>query len=172
MKIAKAHFPIAAATALALSLLGCQTAQRPASTALPAQATAPALVHAAPQLAPAPPAQVSQSAPQPPEAKPDLSADLIAQVEKEFQAGQDNYNNGHLEAAKQNFDNAFNLLMSSPLDLRSDDRLQKEFDRVVDGVNGLELQALQEGDGFNEPQSEPAPIDEANDITYPVDPNI
>ena len=93
-------------------------------------------------------------------------------MEKEFQAGQDNYHNGHLEAAKQNFDNAFNLLMASPLDLRSDDRLQKEFDRVVDGVNGLELQALQEGDGFNEPRSEPAPIDEANDITYPVDPNI
>ena len=171
MKIAKAHFPIAAAIALLLGLTACQTAQRPSSL-LPPQASAPALVQAAPQLAPASPAQVSQSAPQPPAAKPDPAADLIAEVEKEFQAGQDNYNNGHLEAAKQNFDNAFNLLMSSPLDLRSDDRLQKEFDRVVDGVNGLELQALQEGDGFNEPQSEPAPIDEANDITYPVDPKI
>jgi membrane-bound lytic murein transglycosylase D len=33
---------------------------------------------------------------------------------------------------------------------------------------------LKQGDGFNEPRSEPAPIDEANDITFtfPVDPNV
>ena len=34
------------------------------------------------------------------------------------------------------------------------------------------MAALQQGDGFTEPRSEPAPIDEANDITFPVDPNI
>ena len=32
--------------------------------------------------------------------------------------------------------------------------------------------ALRQGDGFTEQRSEPAPIDEANDITFPVDPNI
>ena len=170
MKIAKAHRPIVLAAALLLALTACQTAQRPAAS-LPKQATAPAVAQVVPQPAAASPAQNSP-APPPPEVKTDQAADLIAAVEKVFQTGQDNYHNGHLEAAKQNFDDAFNLLMSSPLDLRSDDRLQKEFDRVVDGVNGLELQALQEGDGFNEPESEPAPIDEANDITYPVDPNI
>src|SRR5208337_3625455 len=172
MTIAKAHFPIAAATALLLSLTACQTVQRPASSLLPAQATAPVITHAPPQPTAVPPMQVAQPDPKQPETKADPAGELIEQVEKEFQTGQDNYHNGHLEAAKQNFDNAFNLLMSSPLDLRSDDRLQKEFDRVVDGVNGLELQALQEGDGFNEPQSEPAPIDETSDVTYPVDPGI
>ena len=34
------------------------------------------------------------------------------------------------------------------------------------------MQALQEGDGFTEQKSEPAPIDEANEITFPVDPSI
>ena len=94
------------------------------------------------------------------------------QVEKEYQIGQDNYKAGHLEAAKENFDRAFNLLLGSSLDVRADQRLQQEFDRVLDGVNGLELQALQEGDGFTEQKSEPAPIDEANEVTYPVDPNL
>ncbi|PYX91254.1 MAG: hypothetical protein DMG71_20645 [Acidobacteria bacterium] len=75
---------------------------------------------------------------------------LVNQVEKEYQAGQDNYNAGHLEAAKQNFDRAFNLLLGSNLDIRSDARLQSEFDKILDGVNGLELMALQEGDGFAE----------------------
>ena len=97
---------------------------------------------------------------------------MIAQVENEYQVGQDNYKAGHLEAAKENFDRAFNLLLGSSLDLRSDERLEQEFDRVLDGINGSELQALQEGDGFTEQKSEPAPIDEANEVTFPVDPNL
>ena len=99
-------------------------------------------------------------------------ADLIARVEKEYSAGQANYAAGHMEAAKQNFDNAFNMLVAGPIDLKSDERLEREFEKLLDGVNGLELAALQEGDGFTEQKSEPAPIDEANDVTFPVDPNI
>jgi membrane-bound lytic murein transglycosylase D len=105
-------------------------------------------------------------------AKTDPVVDLIAQVEKEYQTGEDNYRAGHLEAAKQDFDRAFNLLLESPVEIRSDERLQTEFDRLLDGVNGLELEALQQGDGFTEQKSEPAPIDEANEVTYPVDPSI
>jgi len=97
---------------------------------------------------------------------------LIEQVEKLYKIGQDNYHAGHLEAAKQNFDDAFNLLLGSNLDVTTDERLQHELDKVLEGVNSLELQALQEGDGFNEQKSEPAPIDEANSVTFPVDPNI
>jgi len=103
---------------------------------------------------------------------PDPVADLIAQVEKEYQAGQDNYRAGHLETAKQNFDRAFNTLLGSNLDIRSDQRLEQELDRILEGINGFELQALQEGDGFTEQKSEPAPIDEANEVTFPVDANV
>jgi membrane-bound lytic murein transglycosylase D len=106
----------------------------------------------------------------------DPVGDLIARVEKEYQSGQDNYRAGHLEAAKQNFDSAFNQLLGSGFDLRSDlqsdDRLQRELDRILDGINSLELAALQQGDGFAEQKSEPAPIDEANELTPTVDQNI
>ena len=34
------------------------------------------------------------------------------------------------------------------------------------------MAALRQGDGFSEQRSEPAPIDEANDVTFPVDPNV
>lgn len=172
MKIAKLDLLIVAVVALVLGTTACQTAQRPTAL-LPAQATAPALSRAAaatPQPSadpdPAEPAQKQT------ETKSDPVADLIAQVEKEYQAGQDNYNAGHLEAAKQNFDHAFNLLLGSPVDIHSDERLQSEFDRVLDGVNGLEFEALQEGDGFSEQKSEPAPIDEANELTPPVDAGV
>jgi membrane-bound lytic murein transglycosylase D len=102
----------------------------------------------------------------------DPVADLIARVEKEYLAGQENYRAGHLEAAKQDFDSAFNQLLGSGFDLQSDDRLEAELNRILDGTNDLELAALQQGDGFSEQPSEPAPIDEANEATPAVDQNV
>jgi membrane-bound lytic murein transglycosylase D len=173
MRIQRLYLRIAAVVALVLGSTACQTAQRPATLLPSGKSTAPALsptptpaaqANATPKIVPATPASN--------QAKPDPVVELIAQVEKEYKIGQENYAAGHLEAAKENFDRAFNLLLGSSLDVRADERLQQEFDRVLDGVNGLELQALQEGDGFTQQKSEPAPIDEANEVTYPVDPNL
>ena len=142
----------------------------------PPQAQAPALVAASTppdphQQKPAA-AEPQSKAPVPSALQVDPIGDLIARVEKEYQSGQDNYRAGHLEAAKQNFDSAFNQLLGSGFDLRSDDHLQRELDRILDGINGLELAALQQGDGFAEQKSEPAPIDEANELTPTVDENV
>jgi membrane-bound lytic murein transglycosylase D len=159
---------------LVLAGVACQTAQRPASLLPAKQANPPSIAAdpapAQPSVAADPkPVATASPAPQP---DADPAAELIAQVEQEYQTGVNNYQAGHVEAAKQNFDQAFNLLLESPLDIRSDQRLQDEFDHLLDRVNGLELEALQQGDGFTEQQSEPAPIDEANEVTYPVDPSI
>jgi membrane-bound lytic murein transglycosylase D len=164
-------------SALLAATLACQSAQK-TSFMPPAQAQAPALIAAnSPpdphQQKPAGSAAAPQSKPQVPQAlEVDPVADLIARVEKEYQSGQDNYRAGHLEAAKQNFDSAFNQLLGSGFDLRSDDRLEPELDRILEGINGLELAALQQGDGFAEQKSEPAPIDEANELTPAVDQNV
>jgi membrane-bound lytic murein transglycosylase D len=157
--------------------LACNSAQK-TSFMPPAQAQAPSLIAASSppdphQQKPAGSAAQPQSKAQVPQALAvDPVADLIARVEKEYQSGQDNYRAGHLEAAKQNFDSAFNQLLGSGFDLHSDDRLEPELDRILDGINGLELAALQQGDGFAEQKSEPAPIDEANELTPAVDQNV
>ena len=149
---------------------GCEPSQ-PKNTAakVPAQATAPTATQSGSQpadpQAPAAPAAVAPASSDPVDA-------LIARADKLYQAGQTEYQNGHLEAARQSFDQAFNVLLSSGLDLRDNPRLEKEFDKIVDGVRDLEQVALREGDGFTEQRFEPAPIDEANDITFPVDPTV
>jgi len=161
---------------LALVSTGCQTAQRPAPLLPNRQASAPPLAAGPTQhQADSPTSQPkgdSATVAEQAEAKADPVVTLIEQVEKEYQAGEENYKADHLEAAKESFDRAFNLLLESPLEIRSDERLQTEFDRLLDRVNGLELEALQQGDGFTEQKSEPAPIDEANEVTYPVDAGI
>src|SRR5579871_3764708 len=156
--------------AVFLSLLtGCETHAPKKQTALPPQANAPELSSpVAPPIKQAP--KVQETAKPKPQADP--AEALIAQVEKLYAAGQANYQAGHLEAAKASFDQAFNTLLSSNLEVRGDERLEREFDKLVDAVHDLEMAALKQGDGFSEPRSEPAPIDEANDVTFPVDPNI
>lgn len=170
MEITRSHLIIAVLSAGTLASVGCQSGQHSAQMLPAQQANAPALtMSAVPKVAVEAPKPTVAAQPEP---KADPVAELISRVESEYAIGQQNYKAGHLEAAKQNFDKAFDLLLGSPLEIRSDDRLQKEFDRVLDGVNGLELAALQEGDGFTEQKSEPAPIDEANEVTFPVDPTI
>ena len=104
----------------------------------------------------------------------DPVADLIAKAEKEYQAGLANYHAGKSDDAKQNFDNALNALLSSSLDVRSDDRLQQEFDHIVAGVNQLYPggTSADSQEAQQEPQqkSEPAPIDITNDATNGVTP--
>jgi len=153
-------FPILAA--LILFTTACETAdQRHAKAAPPPQAIAPPVAALQAPVAEAPPAP-----------KVDAVQATVASAEREYQAGEENYKAGHLEAAKQNFDSAFNLLLQGPVEVKSDERLQAEFDKVVEGTHQLELQSLKEGDGFAEPKAEPAPIDEANEVTFPVDPHV
>jgi membrane-bound lytic murein transglycosylase D len=175
MLFTKLYWKIAPLAAGLLAATACQSSH-PAAMLPAKQANAPALTQVASASRPEQKQTASATAQKTAETRPELKvdpvADLIAKVEKQYQAGQANYQAGHMEAAKQNFDTAFNLLVAGPIDLKSDERLEHEFEKLLDGVNGLELAALQEGDGFTEQKSEPAPIDEANDVTFPVDPNI
>jgi len=151
-----------------LPLASCDPEKKPASTLPAPEAIAPALSSPPPKSSPpAHPAQ-APAAPQPVESV----EQLIARAEAEYARGKDNYAAGHMEAAKDNFDAAFNLLLRGPIGVQSDERLQSEFDRIVEATHELELQALKAGDGFTEQRAEPAPIDEANSITFPVDPSI
>src|SRR6202166_1054390 len=97
---------------------------------------------------------------------------LIAQVEAKFASGEQNYKAGHLDAARRDFDDAVDWLLTSGYDPNSDPKLSELFPRVVDTVYGYELQAFRAGDGFQEAPAVPAPIDEVAEMTVPVDPRL
>src|SRR5271166_6616900 len=187
MRVAKLQLQTVTLALMALVVSACQTAQKPV-TLLPA-GNAPALTTAKPVPSGVPARQYSQVFP--PEVKtpnqvqpeavasdkslstrpvPDPVADLIRKVENSYHAGLADYQAGRTDAAKQEFDSAFNAMLESQLDIRSDERLAKEFDRVVDGVNHLDL-----GDATGDAEAqkaEPAPIDETNGVTPATDPTI
>jgi len=186
MRFTKLYVRTTVLASLILAASACQTAQKPAALLPPGKTPA---LKAAPVQAPAAQTQQPATAPQaeqapqkptepeatsqtPPTLASDRVADLIAQVEKEYQAGLANHEAGRADEAKENFDNALNTLLGSDLDVRSDARLQKEFDRIVQGVNELypggpnsDADAQQGA----EQKSEPAPIDETNGMTPSAD---
>jgi membrane-bound lytic murein transglycosylase D len=151
---------------LLLALAGCtptDTAVGPSSQ--PAQATAPPLqAPVAPRPAPAaPPRQLT--------AEQKRAQQLIAQVEAAYAAGDADYRKGMLAEAKVQFDRAVDLMLASGLDIKADPQLQDEFDKIVDQINGLEMEALKQGNGFV-PKEEITPAEAASDVTPTVDPNL
>jgi membrane-bound lytic murein transglycosylase D len=140
---------------------------RPIKPMAQALASAVQQIPAAPSPLPQPSATPSPTA-EP--AKADPVPGIIADAEKAYLDGQADYQAGHLDAAKQDFNRAVDILLQSPVSVKSDDRLQQEFDKITDEISKLEAVAFKQGDGFTEQQAEPAPIDEANQVTPPADP--
>jgi membrane-bound lytic murein transglycosylase D len=95
-------------------------------------------------------------------------------VDKAYQTGLSNYRDGHTAAAKSNFDYAVDLMLRSGIDIKNDPAVSEEFDRIVDAINTLELDALRENGTQTAQQQHPedAPVDIANDVTFPVDPTV
>lgn len=144
-----------AATSLALLLTACATGTAPKV----AQVTPPA---------PAPAATV----PPAPVVVQDPVVALIARSDGHFDSGQQELALGHLERARQEFDQALDVLLETPEGARADLRVREHFDRLVDRIAVLEQQALETGDGFTETLTEPASIDqlfaiETFDLTPP-----
>ncbi len=175
---------IAVLAVAALAGSSCQTAQKPVSVAPPG--TPPPLAAKA-SATDSPRAEAEASQPKRdmthdlaaasavssetlPKPAADPVGDLVAHVENEYESGLANYHAGQADAAKEDFDNAFNALLESKLDIRSDDRLQEEFARISKGVNQLNLS--DSATDSEAEKSEPAPIDETNGITPSADASI
>src|SRR6266851_2567337 len=155
-------------------LAGCPQDQAAAPGKVPAQATAPPIATSAAS------AKAGQ-APQPGTPQPGTtttqSADnakvqqLINRAEQTYRSGVDNYRAGHLDAARVDFDTAVDLLLTSGMDLKADPQLADEFDHLLNAVNSLEVAALKQGNGFS-PVIEAAPLDAANEVTFPANPTL
>jgi peptidoglycan lytic transglycosylase D len=98
---------------------------------------------------------------------------LIDSVEKAYQTGLSNYRDGHIAAARANFDYAVDMILRSGIDIKNDPAISEEFDHIVDAINTLELDALREnGPQTAQQHPEDAPVEIANDVTFPVDANV
>ena len=120
-----------------------------------------------------PPAPAITVAPQPPaplKALVDPVATLMATSQRHFDTGEREFKAGHLDKARESFDQAVEVLLEAPYGARTDARMREHFDRLIDRINAYEVTALAQGDGFTEKKYEAAPIDEIlkNATTFPA----
>jgi membrane-bound lytic murein transglycosylase D len=120
-----------------------------------------------------PPVPASAVAPQPPPPvlpPVDPVAIVIATSQRHFETGERELKAGHLDKARESFDQAVETLLESPYGARTDARMREHFDRLIDRINAYEVTALAQGDGFTEKKYEAAPIDELlkNATTFPA----
>jgi membrane-bound lytic murein transglycosylase D len=103
---------------------------------------------------------------------PDPAELLIAEAEKLYAAGLEDYRSGNLDKARQEFDQSLSLLLQSKLDVLGDDRLNTEFHKLLENIYNLEVAAVERGDVLSERKYEPAPIEAFAGLTFPVDPRV
>ena len=101
---------------------------------------------------------------------------VMAESQAAFDAGEQDFRAGHLGKAREEFDEALDLLLGSGLDLDADSRLNELYKHIVDTVSQDELEAFRDGDGFREQKPTPAAIDEIAEEPIPqpeeFDPNL
>jgi membrane-bound lytic murein transglycosylase D len=90
----------------------------------------------------------------------DRVADLIAESNRYFETAQRELKDGHLDAAKAEFNRSLEVLLEWPAGARNEPRLRAHFDRLIERISAIEVAALAQGDGFSERGHEPASIDE------------
>ncbi len=96
---------------------------------------------------------------------------LIAGAERSYASGVNNYRAGHLDAARNDFDYAVDLLLTSGIDPKGNAQMADEFDHLLNAVNSLEMAALKQGNGFSAPV-EAAPLEATTDLTFAPNPEL
>ena len=162
-------FLLPVASGLLVLLCGCPAQQPGAPAGASPHATAPTL-----NGAKAPIAADKNSAPasSPVSAAGHAEQDqaLIAASKQAYDSGIALYQSAQYQAARADFDRAVDIFLTSGRDLKSDPTLDDAFEKTIDSINSLELDALQQSNGFSE--QDQTPVGVANDVTFPVDPNL
>lgn len=155
---------IAACVVTALVLAGCTGGNKripvaqPEVAALPPEPQTPSLK-----------AIPSQAVPPKPT---DAVGQLISQAENLYTAGMASYSAGNYDEAKEKFDQAVSVLLQSNLDIQENDRLDSEFNKLVEDISNVEVAASGSGGALSGQQYEPAPIESFAGLTFPVDPKV
>jgi membrane-bound lytic murein transglycosylase D len=171
------RLPLILLVAPLVLLAGCPgenpNASSPASSS---KSTAPALAGASQngagkQSAAPSGADAAARAPQAAAAESLKIQQTINQAEASYNSGVQNYRANRLDAARQDFDYAVDLMLSSGIDLNGGNPAADEFERLVNAINSLELAALKQGNGFS-PKIEDAPLESATNMTFPPNPEL
>lgn len=157
-----AKFAVLGSLALSVSSLWAQSGPNAAINAKPApdEAIPPAPIVAGLEAASLPP-------------KPSWKEERLARAEELYQAGYRLYQTGEKEAARQQFDQAIDLVLNSGTEPSNRSAFDKRFDELVQKIYRIDVDmARADKPAPSQPAYDKAPIDDILSLTFPVDPKM
>ncbi len=97
---------------------------------------------------------------------------LVEKAEQNFEAGKHAYQNNNLDAARQHFDAAIDLMLQASEHPSDRQLYETKLDHMVDSIHRLDLAGLGAAASDQQPQFEKAPLEPILTMTFPVDPTI
>jgi membrane-bound lytic murein transglycosylase D len=101
---------------------------------------------------------------------------LAAQSQAAFGAGEEDFQAGRFDNAREEFNRALDQMVASGFDIEADPRLAELYRNIVETMDLDGLEANRDGEGILGQKSTPAPIDEIAEVPIPeaetVDPNL
>lgn len=101
---------------------------------------------------------------------------LVDKVQRNLDAGQQEFRTGNAEKGRADLDDAVNLILLSGFQAESDPRLSKLFDQIGETMHAHQLNAgpgIEDETEEAETPAQPAPIDEIADLSLPAgDPRL
>lgn len=158
---------------LSLLLSSCETGKKQSSKVQPPVVQAPVPEPPAPPLPlPAPHTALFNLFPEDVAFVP--VEEIISRSEVKFLEGEKNLKAGYLLKAKKDFDTSLEIILRSGHPVHEDEKLEHQYESLIDRIFGYEMAALKAGDGFNEDRSDRAPLDEINlgELPLQVDPRV
>lgn len=104
------------------------------------------------------PVALPSSSPTPASA-PDPARALIERANAHLEAGLAAANEGHLDRAREEFDEAIDTFLEFPGGALAEPRVAEAYQRALETIHVREIEMVSAGDGFTEPNGEPASID-------------
>ena len=97
---------------------------------------------------------------------------ILRRAEERFAAGKRAIQDGRTDQARAEFDKAIEILLSAPENTEERARLEKRLQQMVDEIYRYDAGELGAGEAAAETSADGRPIDEALELTFPVDPSL
>jgi len=105
-------------------------------------------------------------------ARPTDTDFLIKRAEERFAAGKRAHQDGRMDEARRDFDQALSVLMTAPENVTDRPRLERRIDSLVEEIYRYDVDAHQAIEPDTETTTDASPLDGILNLTFPVDPSL
>ena len=104
--------------------------------------------------------------------KPSQTDARIRRADERLAAGRKAYQNGDLINARDEFDEAVHILLTTPDTLPDRYKIEKKLEELVAAIHKYDVNGLGAGDFSGTTGYDKAPLENILEMTFPVDPNL